>query len=145
MTELQHIREVKTLLPRRIVDGDTWWCYVDLDYRQLGYFEYRLQGWDTPELFRPEDDWEKAEAKRALAEVHAWWDEQIRAGNRRILIESQPDPEKYGRWLGLIWAETASGEKLYLGIHLWRLRLAVSSDGSTSTRWRTVHGTNADG
>jgi len=141
MTELQHIREVKTALPRRIVDGDTWWCYVDLGYRQLGYFEFRLHGWDTPEKQGPlTTELERQVARSAAAVATAWWNAQIQAGDRRILIQSEKDPEKYGRWLGVLWAETASGQRFPLGEHLAILGLAVPSDGTAGTRWRDVHG-----
>lgn len=141
MTELQYVREVMTLLPRRIVDGDTWWCYVNLGYRQLGYFEYRLLGWDTPEVNTAEDVWERGQGNAATLAAGTWWSDQIRAGGRRILIRSEPDPEKYGRWLGDLWAETPAGEQFHLGAHLSDLQLATSSDGTRGTRWRDTYGT----
>ena len=140
VTEIQHIREVKTLLPRRIVDGDTWWCYLDLGYRQLGLFEFRLHGWDTPEKQGVDaSPWERERAREATNVAAIWWLDEIRAGNRRILIQSEVDPEKYGRWLGILWSETPTGHRTFLGEHLRDLQLAVESDGTAGTRWRDTY------
>jgi endonuclease YncB( thermonuclease family) len=144
ITTLQHIREVKTVLPRRVVDGDTWWCHVDMDYHQIGFFEYRLDGWDTPEkqstpLVKVTEA-EKLAAKQATAAAMDWWAIQIREGDRRIFIKTEPDPEKYGRWLGALWAETAYGQQYFLGQYLQARELAVPSDGTKGTRWRDTYG-----
>lgn len=145
-TVLDYTREVKTLLPRRIVDGDTWWCYVDQGYRQLGFFEYRLHGYDTPEKQGPDvDAWEKGRARLATEVATEWWANQIRLADSRVFIRSTPDPEKYGRWLGVLWCETPKGYVSYLGWHLRDLNLAVPSDGTEGTRWRDTFGTVALG
>lgn len=140
MTVLQHVKEVKTAMPRRIVDGDTWWCYVDLDYRQLGYFEHRLDGWDTPEKQGPETSpWERQMAREATFAVEDWWKIHIAATDRRVFVRTEPDPEKFGRWLAGLWAETPAGLEFHLGQFLEDRGLAVPSNGTKGTRWRDTY------
>jgi micrococcal nuclease len=101
-----NVKEVRTYPAKlhRVVDGDTVYLEVDLGFRVFGAFEFRLYGINCPEMNTPEG---KA-AKRFTME---WFTQSNIQGE--VMVESQKDPEKYGRWLGLILpTESVNGESL---------------------------------
>ena|SRR3982750_149539 len=77
----------------RVVDGDTVFLEVDLGFRVFGAFEFRLYGINCPEMNTPE-------GKAAKQFTMDWFTQSNVQGE--VLVESQKDPEKYGRWLGMI-------------------------------------------
>lgn len=79
---------------RRVVDGDTVYLNVDLGFRVFGAFEFRLYGINCPEMNTPEG---KA-AKRFAEDWFAQNAESV------LSVVSYKDPEKYGRWLGVVIA-----------------------------------------
>jgi endonuclease YncB( thermonuclease family) len=139
VTTLQHIRKVITLLPVRVVDGDSWWCYVDQDFREIGYHEFRLDGWDTPEKQGPlVTPFEREKARQATEDVREWWAYAI-DHDLTVYVKTKPDPEKYGRWLAGLWAEDEHEVETHLGPHLFTLGLAVPSRGTAGNRWRDTY------
>lgn len=138
-TVLQHIAEIRLVDLVRVVDGDTWWAYVDVDFRELKYVEFRLWGWDTPEKQGPlTTAYERDQAHLATAHARHWW-QTLHGYDYRFLVETDPDPEKYGRWLGDLWAEDRGGTRYYLHETLAPLHLAVPSNGTAGTRWRDTY------
>lgn len=138
MTELTYIYEVDLLDHARVVDGDTFYLYVKLGFRQLGYVEIRLNGWDCPETRGPlTNQHERDQSARAKAAVVAWLKS---FKTSRVLIRTQRDPERYGRWLGDVWAEDKDGHTInILGERLSELGLASEYHG-TGKRWRDTYG-----
>lgn len=112
----------------RVVDGDTYWMFVQGLFRQIHYVEIRLAGWDTPERRGP-TTFERSQAQVAADYATTWF-----GSHPQVKINTLPDPEKYGRWLG----EVYSGQSV-LGEELAALKLAVPYQGS-GQRWRDVHG-----
>lgn len=135
-TQISHVHRV--ILPQlvRVVDGDTWRAYIDLDFRHIGFQEFRLYGWDTPEKQGPlTSPAERAKAAEATALARQWW---VDVADLDIFVETQKDPEKYGRWLATLWAERGP-YRSDLGTMLGSADLAVPSDGTRGTRWRDTH------
>lgn len=88
----------------RVVDGDTVFLQVDLGFRTYGTYEFRLYGLNCPEMNTPEGQI----AKRFTED---WFIKFGPAGqNARLLVDSYKNPEKYGRWLGVVYVE--GGESL---------------------------------
>lgn len=77
----------------RVVDGDTVYLNVDLGFRVFGAFEFRLYGINCPEKNTPE-------GKTAKQFAIDWFTQSSVQG--QVIVKSFKDPEKYGRWLGLI-------------------------------------------
>lgn len=79
---------------RRVVDGDTIDCDVDLGFRAWRMGErFRLLGVDAPEVRGPE----RPDGLRAAD----WLRERLPDG-AEIVVETQPDPDAFGRWLARV-------------------------------------------
>lgn len=107
----------------RVVDGDTYWVYLDVGFRQYAYVNIRLNGYDTPEARGPSDG-EKAAANRAREFATSFLAEGCR-------VRTYKDPDSFGRWL----ADVYSPEGESLGALLAR-------DGLASvwpSRWRGTY------
>jgi endonuclease YncB( thermonuclease family) len=85
----------------RVVDGDTLYAFIDVGFKMTMKANVRLLGIDTPES-RTRDLQEKA---HALASKNALGDMLINA--KDIIIECK-EVDKYGRVLGLIYADGIS-------------------------------------
>ena len=85
----------------RIVDGDTVHLQVDLGFRVLANLEFRLLGIDTPEVV--------GENKAAGIAAKQFLQDLI--GGKTLVVLSVKS-EKYGRWLGTIYAQQADGDWL---------------------------------
>lgn len=85
----------------RIVDGDTCYLNVDCGFRIFGAMEFRLYGINAPEVV--------GASKAAGLAAKAYLETLVPAG-AAITVETFKDPEKYGRWLGILHTdgETAS-------------------------------------
>lgn len=83
----------------RVVDADTVIVTIDLGFRLTATMPVRLYGINAPEL-------KTAEGKAARAWVIDWF-----AEHTDLQIETQKDPEKFGRWLGTI-SPLAGGKAL---------------------------------
>ena len=80
---------------RRIVDGDTIDCDVDMGFRAWRMGErFRLDGIDAPEVRGPERDAGKA----ATAFV-----EGMLSPGDEITIETAKDPDNFGRWIATVY------------------------------------------
>jgi micrococcal nuclease len=94
----------------RVIDGDTLELFVDLGFRNYKRDIFRLRGINTPELHAAEADTraKALAAKTRLAELVApVLMAPSLAGPWSLKITTQPDPEKYGRWLIEIETEGA--------------------------------------
>lgn len=97
--------------------------------------EVRLDGWDCPEsrssATRRISALERAAAARATRAAASWFD--LYAG--RVRVTTEPDPEKYGRWLGRPYS--VDGD---LGAYLAALGLAVPYRARPGDkRWFEIH------
>jgi endonuclease YncB( thermonuclease family) len=141
-TVLQHIKKLVLLDQVRVVDGDTWWAYVDVDFRDIGLHEFRLFGYDTPEK-QSSSTYKVSALEKAAAEDATQFSMDFfalsQALKQTVYVETQPDPEKYGRWLAQVWREDKAGNRLYLGEMLVQAQLATHSDGTKGTRWRDTY------
>lgn len=75
----------------RVVDGDTVDCVVDLGFRVSIQLRLRLAGCNAPELRDP--------AGQAAADWARGW---VAENGSDVTIETQPAPEKFGRWLASV-------------------------------------------
>ncbi|UGL61938.1 nuclease [Arthrobacter phage EastWest] len=76
----------------RWVDGDSLWMKPDLTHRVSGSFEYRLLGVDCSDVKLP----------RKLSGDFA---RSILPEGSVVSIRTEKDPEKYGRWLAVIYLD----------------------------------------
>lgn len=116
----------------RITDGDTYWLYVDTGFRNTLLVHGRLNGYDTPERYRG-SDFEKAEAKRAQEFVVVWFAERL--NDSRVFLQSEKDPDNFGRWLVKVWAERDYLHSVVLGNALINEDLA----SLWPVRWKEVY------
>lgn len=136
--QIDYVTELCQDLPVRVVDGDTWWSYQRVPFRGLPLVEFRLLGWDCPEkqsragmTITP---FERARAREAQSATLNFFTMHKAC---RILVKTEPDPEKYQRWLGIPWCEE---HNLLLGAALANEQLAVPYYGkSGELRWRDVY------
>lgn len=122
----------------RISDGDSYWLWIDTGFRRVSLENFRLMGYDTPELFSSlASEFEKEKAREAKARVITWFREHMADGNS-MWLRSYKDSDKYGRWLADIWIGTPSRVDESIGVFLEDLELAVASpDGRV--KWRHVY------
>jgi endonuclease YncB( thermonuclease family) len=126
---------------KEVVDGDTYRLRVDQRYGDIKLIEARLNPWDTPEkqssATRKVSAFEKSEAQRATIEANEWFHV---AKSFKMWIHTEPDTERWGRWLGEIWYERphfdwpGQVERHSLGGYLAGLDLATAYP----TRWYQV-------
>lgn len=93
----------------RVIDGDTVVLDIDVGFRLRGTMPVRLAGINTPELSEPA-------GKDARLWVIGWF-----AGHAWVTVETEKDPEKYGRWLGRVYRD---GDEQSLNDHLITAGLA---------------------
>lgn len=101
----------------RWVDGDTVILDVDLGFKVRHEAAFRLTGVDTPERGRP-----------GWAEASAYCRTWCPAGSR-VLIDSAPPTDKYGRYLVTIQYQDHWGRHAVLNWQLIDQGLAVRYDG----------------
>lgn len=87
-----------------VVDGDTVDLIVDRGFRQLSDDRFRLIGIDTPETYRrtaglTNEQWaiEKESGLKAKQRV------ETLILNKEVLIHTEINPDKYGRWLATVY------------------------------------------
>ena len=81
---------------RRIVDGDTIDCDVDMGFRAWRMNErFRLAGINAPEVRGPERD--AGKASKAFVES------MIRPGDEVTIVTAR-DPDNFGRWIATIYS-----------------------------------------
>lgn len=85
---------------RRIVDGDTIDCDVDMGFRAWRMNErFRLAGIDAPEIRGPDRD--AGRAAKAFVE-------SLIAPGAEITIETARDPDNFGRWIATVYINNQS-------------------------------------
>lgn len=125
-------RKFPVLSLHKVTDGDTYWAYVDMGLRQIALIEIRLDGFDTPERTKG-TTFERKQAVVASDLAKSWWLRFMADGTAaEVWVETEPDPERYGRWLGKVYAEFLDGTRRYLGDALREQSLA----SIWPTRWR---------
>lgn len=113
----------------KVTDGDTFWLRLDVGFRQTQLTHLRLMDYDTPELYRPQSDFERDEARRARNFVIHWLDAYMDQG---IRARTEKDPDAFGRWLVTLDVPHEDGVTSHLGQELQDLGLA----SLWPTRWR---------
>lgn len=124
--ERQYVYRVVEIL--KITDGDTYWVYVDVGFRETKLIEVRLNGYDTPESAPRSEKYVKrgldvmeAAARQAIERDRA---AQAKAlANAYLVSALQRDDlwvktykaDDFGRWLADVWTEgtTTLGEQLH--------------------------------
>lgn len=93
-----YIYKVKGI--KKIVDGDTVDLIVDIGYHIFVVNRYRVDGYDTPEHWRP-----VTEAERVAAIKCTEYISKLLNDNLDILWIESLGLEKWGRWRGRIFIE----------------------------------------
>lgn len=130
MPTLEHVYRIKTV--ERVVDADTYWLNIDVGFRQTLLVNIRLHGYDCPERTKG-SALEKRQALYATGYADAW----LLNPPGQLWVQTEPDPDSFGRWLGTVWAETPDGLQSHLGPYLHSLGLA----SIWPTRWRDEYDT----
>jgi endonuclease YncB( thermonuclease family) len=108
MTTQQYVFKINSIL--KVTDGDTFWAYCNVGFRETKLIEVRLLGFDAPEKYRG-DAYEKEQAAKAT-EVTT---EFLTNAPGVLWVRTEEDPDDFGRWLGEVWWETDDGTQTYLG------------------------------
>lgn len=117
----------------KITDGDTFWLVVDVGFRQTQLTQFRLNRYDTPEIWRPKSDFEATEAKRARNFVIEWLNSYMGLSDSEVWATTYKDPGSFGRWLADFEATDSTGFTIsHLGDELRAQDLATV----WPTRWR---------
>lgn len=74
----------------RVTDGDTMVLTVDLGFRLTATMPVRLLGLNCPEK-------NTTRGKEVKAWVQQWFSDHA-----DVIVTTEKDPEKYGRWLGTV-------------------------------------------
>lgn len=74
----------------KVVDGDTIHAQVDLGFRTFMELDFRLKGINAPEM-------NTQAGKDAKAHI------EVLLGDGKVAIQSFKSPDKYGRWLAVIF------------------------------------------
>jgi endonuclease YncB( thermonuclease family) len=88
-------REIRAVCTH-VVDGDTFDFFVDLGFFQYHYLTVRLENVDTPEIFRPEDEAERARGHEAKTFV------QERILGRAVGLSASKDAATFGRFVARV-------------------------------------------
>ncbi len=86
---------------RRIVDGDTFDCLIDLGWNDYHYHAVRLLSVDAPETNR-------APTRDAGLAATEFVRNLMPVGDRVLLVDPRPDPDSFGRYLVRIQLEDGS-------------------------------------
>jgi micrococcal nuclease len=97
--------------PLNVVDGDTIDLEVDLGFRARKTIRARLSGIDAAETYGVSTDSEEYERGHQQTEFAQQWIGEHNTGRWPLLIETETDTGKYGRWLARI-THRASGDVL---------------------------------
>ncbi len=101
---MKYIYEPSRVKLHRIVDGDTMELEIDLGFRTRARQMFRLNGVDTPEIWRP-----KSQAELELGREARDFVEDVLLYMPFRLISIGKDPGIYGRWVCDIEVETDTG------------------------------------
>lgn len=89
----------------RVVDGDTLDLRVDCGFRVWMEDRFRLYGINAPEVYGEEKE-KGLEAKHYL--------ESVLPVGKPVIVETFKPKDKYGRWLGVIYADGDSVNDLMI-------------------------------
>ena len=84
----------------KIVDGDTIDVVIDLGFKISTHQRIRLEGINTPETYNVKRNSE--EYKKGMAAKN-FVIQRIGANNNDVIIATNRDTGKYGRYIGAIW------------------------------------------
>ena len=118
----------KVVAVERFVDGDTFWLRVDVGFREWVLIDCRLDGYDTAETHMGSDT-EKAVGRLAASFTEDWLTGHLASDT--VWVQTEKDPDSFGRWLGTVWYEAADGTAGHLGVALRALGYA----SVWPTRW----------
>ncbi|MBT3382670.1 MAG: hypothetical protein HN778_06450 [Prolixibacteraceae bacterium] len=96
----------------RIVDGDTIDVVIDLGFKITTNQRIRLKGINTPETYNVKKNSE--EYKKGM-EAKNFVVKRIEDNNNEVIVETNKDTGKYGRYIGTIWLadnETSLNDEL---------------------------------
>lgn len=105
-----------------VLDGDTMRVRFDAGFRVFVEAPLRLLGLNTPER-------RSTAGVEAATFVRVWFER-----NQELLVTTEKDPEKYGRWLGTV---VSAGTGEVLNETLIANGLAVAWDGTGSRPLRS--------
>ncbi|QIA08778.1 thermonuclease family protein [Draconibacterium halophilum] len=83
----------------RVVDGDTIDLVIDLGFKITTFQRIRLRGINTPETYNVKR--ESEEYKKGM-KAKAFVIERISNNNNEIIVETDKDVGKFGRYIGVI-------------------------------------------
>ncbi|NUR79086.1 MAG: hypothetical protein HOQ21_01375, partial [Dermatophilaceae bacterium] len=106
MTTQPYVYQVDSVA--KVTDGDTYWMYLSIGFRETILVNVRLAGFDCPER-NSGSDREKAAAKDAT-DLAAMW-----LAEGPVWVRTEKDPDSFGRWLGYVWRDTTDGGREFLG------------------------------
>lgn len=86
----------------RVVDGDTYDMMLDLGFRTYKQARCKLAGIDTAEVYGTTK--ESEEYKRGIKQIRHVrdWFEKVDGTGWPLLVSTQKDTGKYGRWIASI-------------------------------------------
>lgn len=119
----------------RVVDGDTWRLRIDLGFYLSAALEFRLYGYDCPEL-TGHGGWEHDRATDALLATLDWFRRHLHEGVRVRTYKA----DSFGRWLAEAYVPGdpyPDGVEADLGPWLESQHLAVL-DPHGGNHWREV-------
>lgn len=134
MTTSPYVYQVTEVV--KVTDGDTFWCRLDVGFRESILVDLRLSGYDCPERHKGSDR-EKAEAVRATSVTTEFLSPVVPDLASELWVRTEKDPDVFGRWLGDPWREDATGAQRFLGVELRAAGLA----SVWPTRWRDEYDT----
>lgn len=86
----------------RVVDGDTIDLVIDLGFKITTNQRIRLRGINTPETYNVKKDSE--EYKKGM-EAKNYVIQRMEENQNKVIIETEKDVGKYGRYIGIIRME----------------------------------------
>ena len=89
----------------RVIDGDTLDVNIDLGFKITTVQRIRLAGINTPETYNVKKDTE--EYRKGIAAKH-YLEQRLADNNNQILIETEKETEKYGRYIRTVWFPDSS-------------------------------------
>ena len=125
---------------KKIIDGDTFDCWLDLGFDITILVRVRMAGIDTPES-RTSDLEEKYYGLLAKSELSKWVYPDLKQQQKEgfsyfIKCEERDSRGKYGRVLGELWATNVeTGEEVNINEWMCLNYFAVPYDGGKSDNW----------
>ena len=84
----------------KVIDGDTVDVVVDVGFKMTTHQRVRLAKVDTPETFRRKKTSDEYKAGMAAKNFVK---DRLKANKNKVVIETEKDPDLYGRYLATIW------------------------------------------